>query len=414
MSETVVGSSSLFRKGFGLKDQVAADLGRDYDHDLVSYLQENDYELKTEAVHVFLAREFGFCYGVERAVDYAYETRRRFPGRRLFLTTEIIHNPKVNRRLMEMGVRFLSGQYASGITVDDLTPEDVVLLPAFGVATRDLDRLGETGCVIVDTTCGSVANVWRRVERYAREGFTSVIHGKHDHEETVATASRAESLEGGKYLVVRDLSETDLVCDYIRDRGNREGFLETFGNRSSTGFDPDLHLVKIGVANQTTMLSSESLEIAGRIRSALSERYGEESIQDHFLSFDTICSATQDRQDAVLDLVRRDLDLMIVVGGFNSSNTGHLCEIAGERFPSYHIDEVSRIEGREKITHKKPGSEPTIVTENWLPDGFCRVGFTAGASTPNQVVGRVISRVLDLKGVRVREILDRGRGSTAS
>ena len=399
MSQTAGAGDSIYRRGFGLKQEVAGELVEDYHSPLVDYLQQNGYELETENVHVLLAREYGFCYGVDRAVDYAYESRRKFPDRRLFLTTEIIHNPRVNRRLMEMGIRFLSGQYASGTAVEDLRPEDVVLLPAFGVSTAELERLRKTGCVIVDTTCGSVANVWRRVEHYAREGYTSLIHGKYDHEETIATCSRAESSIGSKYLVVRDRAEAESVCDYIRGNGNRLRFLETFAHSCSKGFDPDLHLQKVGVANQTTMLSSESLEIADRIRQAFVDRYGEEESDKRFLSFDTICSATQDRQDAVIEMTQRDIDLMIVVGGFNSSNTGHLCEIAAEHFPSFHIDDVSRIEGGSRIVHKKPLSDEILVTENWLPEGFCRIGFTAGASTPNLVVGKVIAEVLRLKGI---------------
>jgi 4-hydroxy-3-methylbut-2-enyl diphosphate reductase len=354
--------------------------------------------LTTPQVEVLLAREFGFCYGVDRAVDYAYETRRKFPDRRLFLTTEIIHNPRVNHRLIEMGVGFLAGQYATGTALEELQPQDVVLLPAFGVGMKDMERLQKTGCVLVDTTCGSVANVWRRVERYAREGYTSVVHGKYNHEETIATCSRAECVEGGKYLVVKDLSQTELVCGYIRGNGVRERFLEIFAKASSNGFDPDTDLQKVGVANQTTMLSSESLAIAEMLRKTFLEVYGEEGTKCRFLSFDTICSATQERQDAVIELTRRGLDLMVVVGGFNSSNTGHLCEIGSEHCPTYHIDGVSRIEDGNRITHKRAYSDEVITTEGWLPDRFCRIGFTAGASTPNQVVGEVITRVLGLRG----------------
>ena len=277
----------------------------------------------------------------------------------------------------------------------------MVLLPAFGVSTGELARLQATGCVIVDTTCGSVANVWRRVERYAREGFTSVVHGKYNHEETIATCSRAESAKGSKYLVVKDLDQAELVCDYIQGKGDRERFLSTFQKSASKGFDPDRDLDKVGVANQTTMLSSDSLEIARRIERAFTDRYGEEELDERFLSFDTICSATQERQDAVLELTAKNLDLMIVIGGFNSSNTGHLCEIAAEHFPTYHIDDPSRIESLDRIHHKKPFADEILITDGWLPSGFCRIGFTAGASTPNQVVGQVMTRILELKGVDV-------------
>lgn len=399
MTEHLISEVPIYRRGFGLKAEVAGELQNDYRSALIEHLQQNEYRLTTPEVEILLAREFGFCYGVDRAVDYAYETRKKFPDRRLFLTTEIIHNPRVNRRLIEMGIGFLSGQYSSGESYDNLRPEDVVLLPAFGVSTHELERLKATGCVLVDTTCGSVANVWRRVERYAREGHTSIIHGKYDHEETIATSSRAESHSGSKYLIVKDMAQAEIVCDYILGKGDRDAFLREFAQSASKGFDPDVHLEKVGVANQTTMLSSDSLAIAARIREAIAERSGVEETDSRFLSFDTICSATQERQDAVIELTRANLDLMVVVGGFNSSNTGHLCEIGSEQCPTYHIDEVSRIEGRERITHQLPHTNRILTTPDWLPDGFVRVGFTAGASTPNQVVGEVIAEVLRLKGV---------------
>lgn len=399
MAERLIGTVPIFKRGFGLKAEVVGELKSDYDSRLIDFLQANDYRLSTPQVEILLAREFGFCYGVDRAVDYAYETRKKFPDRRLFLTAEIIHNPRVNRRLAELGIRFLTGQYGGENSLDSLEPQDVVLLPAFGVSRDLLARLQETGCILVDTTCGSVANVWRRVERYAREGYTSIIHGKYDHEETIATSSRAESREGAKHLVVKDLKEAETVCAYIEGRGNRETFLAAFAKSASRGFDPDRHLEKVGVANQTTMLSSESLAIARRIQESMVRVHGEEEAARRFLSFDTICSATQERQDAVIELARAGLDVMIVVGGFNSSNTGHLCEIGAEHCPTYHIDEVARIEGTERIQHKRPFADSLSVTEQWLPEGRCRIGFTAGASTPNQVIGEVIATVLRLKGV---------------
>ncbi|MCA9440346.1 MAG: 4-hydroxy-3-methylbut-2-enyl diphosphate reductase [Candidatus Omnitrophica bacterium] len=401
MAANLISEVPIYRKGFGLKQEVAGELEQDYHCELIDHLQRHDFHLKLPQVEVFLAREFGFCYGVDRAVDYAYETRKKFPERRLFLTTEIIHNPRVNTRLIEMGVQFLSGQYASGVKIGDLKPEDVVLLPAFGVSTHELKALEKTGCVLVDTTCGSVANVWRRVERYAREGYTSVVHGKYNHEETIATCSRAESQPGSKYLVVRDLNEADYVCDFIRHGGDSKEFKSKFEKAASQGFDPNLHLRKIGVANQTTMLSSESLEIARRIKVALADRYGEDDLGNRFLSFDTICSATQERQDAVIDMVKNPLDLVLIVGGFNSSNTSHLREISGEKYPAYHIDRLSRIQGSDLIEHRDPETGDLVQTKDWLPKEFCRIGFTAGASTPNQVIGEVIQKVLEIKGVDV-------------
>src|SRR5690606_11376757 len=276
-----------------------------------------------------LAKGFGFCYGVDRAVDYAYQARTRFPDRVVYLTGEIIHNPHVNDKLRALGIRFLSDPHES---LDALTPDDVVILPAFGVTIELLQRLSGRGCTLVDTTCGSVLNVWKNVRRYAQDGVTSVIHGKHWHEETQATASQATQYPEGRYLVVYDREEAAYVCDYIRHGGSREEFLERFRHAVSPGFDPDQHLARIGLANQTTMLMSESLEIGAMFRDAMRDRYGEAELAWRYRAFDTICSATQDRQDAVIQLLAaQPLDLMVVIGGYNSSNTCNLARICAER-----------------------------------------------------------------------------------
>src|SRR5687767_15142290 len=222
--------TTYFRKGFGLKAAVQDELATDYDGRLVDLLRTRDYALTAGDVTVRLAKEFGFCYGVERAVEYAYQTRRKFPDRRIRLVGEIIHNPHVNRRLGEMGIEILAPDHdAAGKPVFDyarVSPEDVVILPAFGVTIQDFETLRGLGCVVVDTTCGSVLNVWKRVESYARDGLTALIHGKHYHEETRATASQVQRYPGGRYLVVRDMDEARVVCDYIEGRGDRARFLE--------------------------------------------------------------------------------------------------------------------------------------------------------------------------------------------
>src|SRR3954447_19623499 len=298
--------STYFRKGFGLKGEVEETLAADYDGSLVDLLRSRDHTLTVSGVTVRLAREFGFCYGVERAVEYAYQTRRKFPDRRILLVGEIIHNPHVNRRLGEMGIEILApGQDADGKPVFDyarVSESDVVILPAFGVTVRDFETLRGLGCVVVDTTCGSVLNVWKRVESYARDGLTALIHGKHYHEETRATASQVERYPGGAYLVVRDLGEARRVCEYIEGRGTRDEFLAQFARAASPGFDPDVHLGRIGVANQTTMLARESLAIGEEVGQAMARQYGDDYRNANFRTFDTICSATQDRQDAVEDL----------------------------------------------------------------------------------------------------------------
>ncbi len=391
-----------FQRGFGLKAAIQGTLARDYHSALVDRIREAGSTVRAGDLTILLAREFGFCYGVDRAVEYAYETVEKFPDRRVYLTGEIIHNPRVNERLHGMGIGFLSSDGRLGDLPDGLSADDVVILPAFGVPAPALARLKERGCVLVDTTCGSVLNVWKNVERYAREGLTSIIHGKYDHEETRATVSRAQVYEGGRYLIVRDMRQADLVCGYIsgaaRDGFSRAQFLEEFRKASSPGLDPDAHLDRIGVANQTTMLSSESLEIARRLRAALVARHGEAGIDARFRSFDTICSATQDRQDAVTRLVEEGVDLLVIIGGYNSSNTNHLASLGGRSVPTYHIDSAACILDSESIRHKPYGSAEEILVRGWLPGGPTRVGITAGASTPNVMIGEVIEAVLRCRG----------------
>jgi 4-hydroxy-3-methylbut-2-enyl diphosphate reductase len=406
MKNTEIKEPQFFQRGLGLKKEVEETLKRDYFSDIVALIRANGYKLTTGAAEFFLAKEFGFCYGVDRAVDYAYQTREKFPDKRVFITGEIIHNPHVNKRLIEMGIRFLSGQYSSGIKISDLKTDDVVILPAFGVSIHEFEALSRQNCILVDTTCGSVLNVWKRVAHYARNGFTSVIHGKYYHEETIATSSQALKYPGGRYLVVRNMDETERVCEYIRNGGDKKAFVDYFEKSMSPGFDPDRDLNKIGVANQTTMLSSESLAIARKIADAIRDRYGDKQHSQHFMTFDTICSATQDRQDAVLELVTgRKLDLMLVIGGYNSSNTNHLAELTSKYTTTYHIDDPECILSRAVIKHKKIGSDDILLTEDWLEQKCPAIGLTAGASTPNNKIGEAIEKVLRLLDVEIPAVL---------
>jgi 4-hydroxy-3-methylbut-2-enyl diphosphate reductase len=384
----------IFRKGLDMKEAVAGELAAAYHSGLVDQVRASDFRHQKGRLTVHLAREFGFCYGVDRAVDYAYQAVARFPARNVFLTGEIIHNPHVNDRLRANGIRFLSdsaeAEYALG-------PEDVVILPAFGITVQEMLRFSELGCTLVDTTCGSVLNVWKNVVRYAQDGFTAVIHGKVRHEETQATASQALKYPKGRYLVVLDRDEAAAVCDYIRHGGDRGAFLARFGSAVSPGFDPDVDLQRIGCANQTTMLMSESLEIGEMFGAAMRDRYGADHLAAHFRAFDTICSATQERQDAVETLLSSEpVSLMIVVGGYNSSNTCNLARICAARVRTYHISDPACLLSAERIRHRPVGAPSTakaseVVTENWLPaSGAVVVGLTAGASTPNNIVGQVI------------------------
>jgi len=385
-------SSIVFRKGLDLKDAVAAELSQNYHSDLVQQIKANDFQHRTGRLTIHLAREFGFCYGVDRAVDYAYQTRERFPDRRVFLTGEIIHNPHVNDRLRAKGIQFLSDADPARAP---LGADDVVVLPAFGVTTADMARFDRIGCVMVDTTCGSVLNVWKNVKRYAQDGFTSIIHGKVWHEETQATASQALDYANGRFLVVLNIDETNIVCDYIRHGGDRALFLERFRDAVSPGFDPDRDLQHVGLANQTTMLMSESLQVQELFRLAMLERHGPEALPSCFRAFDTICSATQDRQDAVVTLLQNQpVDLMVVIGGYNSSNTCNLARICAERVPTFHIADPGCLESAEVIRHRPAGGKAEIRTSDWLPQaGNLTVGLTSGASTPDNLVGTVVERL---------------------
>jgi 4-hydroxy-3-methylbut-2-enyl diphosphate reductase len=387
----------IFRKGLDMKEAVAAELAAAYHSGIVDDVRANDFRYDAGRLTVHLAREFGFCYGVDRAVDYAYQARRRFPEQHVYLTGEIIHNPHVNDRLRAAGIRFLSETPGSW---DALGANDVVILPAFGVTVGDMARLADQGCTLVDTTCGSVLNVWKNVIRYAQDGYTAVIHGKIKHEETRATASQALKYPQGRFLVVLDRSEAQLVCDYIRAGGDAGAFLRRFGDAVSPGFDPDRDLDRIGCANQTTMLMSESLEIGEMLRAAVADRHGEADLARHFRAFDTICSATQERQDAVLALLAsQPLDLMLVVGGYNSSNTCNLARICAERVTTYHIADPDCLVSAGEIRHRPVGAPSTtvsaeLVSRNWLAAGIpLSIGLTAGASTPNNIVGEVIERL---------------------
>jgi 4-hydroxy-3-methylbut-2-en-1-yl diphosphate reductase len=396
-------SETYFQKGFGLRATVGPVLSQSYASAVVDRLRSLDHSARAGDVVLKLAREFGFCYGVDRAVEYAYETRQKFPDRRIFLSGEIIHNPHVNRRIEEMGIRILQEGRDAPSRYAEVTAGDVVILPAFGVTVAEMATLRERGCVLVDTTCGSVLNVWKNVHKYAGDGYTAVIHGKHYHEETKATASQALTHEGGHYLCVRDRQEAEVVCAFIRGEVGADEILRRFAHAASPGFDPDRDLARIGLANQTTMLMSESLEIQEMLRQAMLVRHGEAETGRRFRAMDTICSATQDRQDAVLRMLDEGgLDLMVVIGGYNSSNTQALARICAGRLPTFHIDGADCV--ASALRHRPVGSHDEKTTPDWLPAGPVRVGLTAGASTPNNVVGEVVRRLLALRGHTVEEL----------
>ena len=393
-------SEQYHRKGFGHEAEVTGLLQTEYNSSLVQQIRANGYRLQRGNVTIRLAEAFGFCWGVERAVALAYETRRQFPAERIWITNEIIHNPSVNARLREMGVQFVPVDGQGQKDFSGIDGGDVVILPAFGASVQEMQLLNTKGCKIMDTTCPWVSKVWNTVEKHKKVDYTSIIHGKYKHEETIATSSFA-----GKYLIVLNLAEAEYVSHYILNPGEtptekaqrRAEFLQKFAKAYSAGFDPETDLVRIGIANQTTMLKGETEQIGKLFERTMMRRYGPEHLNQHFLSFNTICDATQERQDAMFQLVEEPLDLMVVIGGFNSSNTTHLQEISIDRnIPSYHIDSAERIGPDNRIQHK-PLERDLEVKEGWLPDGPIVVGITSGASTPDKAVSDVMEKIFALK-----------------
>jgi 4-hydroxy-3-methylbut-2-enyl diphosphate reductase len=383
--------------------QVQEQVESHYRSDIVDKIRRAGGIISVGNVTVRLAKQFGFCYGVERAIDLAYAARKVFKDRRLFIVGEIIHNPEVNEQISSLGIKNLMGKNKEA-EIADLRPDDVVIVPAFGTEVSTLQQIKDRGCQIVDTTCGDVMSVWKRVRKYASESATSIIHGKAEHEETKATSSRARGDGKGHYLVVLTLAETDYVCDYIRHGGDKHAFLEKFRNAHSPDFDPDVHLKTVGVANQTTMLRGETEEVQRRIRQAIVDRDGPDLAAKNFRFFDTICGATQERQDALRELLDVQMDLLLVVGGYNSSNTSHLAEMGEEKLPTYFVLNAGRLLSTEEILHYDLHERREVVARNWLPQGPVVVGITAGASCPNNLIEETLLRLFELRGIKPKQL----------
>ena len=385
-------------------EAVQAQVLSHYRSELVDGLRARGGVVSAGGITIKLAKEFGFCYGVERAIDLAYAARKAYPDKPIYILGEIIHNPEVNDQIRNMGIKFLSGKEKNA-DIEDVRAGDIVIIPAFGTEVATMDKLRAKGCQFVDTTCGDVMSVWKRVRQYANESVTSIIHGKAWHEETKATSSRATANGSGHYLVVFTLAETDYVCHYILHGGDKQEFLEKFKGAYSPGFDPDVHLQAIGVANQTTMLRGETEEVQRRLRAAMSQRYGPAELDKHFRFFDTICGATQDRQDALEKLLREPMNLLLVIGGYNSSNTSHLAEMGEAKLPTYFIKNAAKMVSDRIIQHYNQHLHKEVETKDWLPGGAITVGITAGASCPNNLIEDTIHRLFELRGIAVQDLL---------
>ena len=391
-----------------IMEAVQAQVLSHYRSELVERVRANGSVLAAGDLTVKLAKEFGFCYGVERAIDLAYAARKYFsdvsPETPIYLLGEIIHNPEVNDQIRNMGIQIISPKPTEA-ELRTLKSGDAVIIPAFGTEVGTRKKLEEMGCKLVDTTCGDVMSVWKRVRQYSKENVTSIIHGKAKHEETKATTSQARAYGSGHYLVVYNLAETDYVCNYILHGGDKQEFLERFKGAFSTGFDPEVHLQAVGVANQTTMLRGETEEVQRRIKQAMIQKYGDTEIGRHFRFFDTICGATQDRQDALEKMLLDPPNLLIVVGGYNSSNTSHLAEMGEAKLPTFFIKNAAKMVSDKLIVHYDQHLRKEVETAQWLPPGKITVGITAGASCPNNLIEDTIRRLFELRGLSVQEVL---------
>jgi 4-hydroxy-3-methylbut-2-enyl diphosphate reductase len=392
-----------------IMEAVQAQVLSHYRSELVERIRANGNVLSADGLlTVKLAKEFGFCYGVERAIDLAYAAKKYFsessPTTPIYLLGEIIHNPEVNDQIRNMGIKIISPN-PNDEELARLQSGDAVIIPAFGTEVATRAKLEAKGCKLVDTTCGDVMSVWKRVRQYSKESVTSIIHGKAKHEETKATTSQARAYGGGHYLVVFTLADTDYVCHYIVNGGDKAEFLEKFKGAYSEGFDPDAHLQAIGVANQTTMLRGETEEVQRRLKAAMMQKYGEGEVANHFRFFDTICGATQDRQDALEKLLREPMNLLLVIGGYNSSNTSHLAEMGEAKLPTFFIKNAAKMLSDQVIQHYDQHQGREVETHGWLPAGKITVGITAGASCPNNLIEDTIRRLFELRGIAVRELL---------
>ncbi len=367
-------------------------------------------------VRFVLARHFGFCYGVENAVEIAYRILHENPARRVFFLSEMIHNPKVNSDLRERGVRFVFTPAGEQLVAwEELAPDDIVVMPAFGTTLEMQEKLAERGidAYSFDTTCPFVEKVWKRSASLGGDRYSVVVHGKAAHEETRATFSH--SRRAAPTVIIRDIAEARRLGDIIRGTAPTDEFEGHFRSKCSPGFDPDVHLRRIGVVNQTTMLATETHEIAQELRRALSERYGGDAIGEHFAdTSDTLCYATNENQNATYALIERGADLAVVVGGYNSSNTSHIVELCADAMPTFFVDGAHEIISSDRIRHFSLETREAVTTDGWLPGRRpLEIVLTCGASCPDAVLDEVLLRLLSFfDGTRdVESVLERYPGS---
>jgi len=403
MPKNIIKKLSEFGEGFKHHHE-------NYSAGAISAIRETGGVWELEGLSFHFPEHFGFCYGVDKAIDMVFETMERFSAaehggqaRRIFLTDQLIHNPYINGKLKEKGVHYLKRDSRDLLLCEELVPDDVVVVSAFGTDFRDIERLKERSVTIVDSTCGAIINVWKRVEGYAKNGFITIVHGKRNHEETRATVSQAVK-EGGDYVIIENQQEAQDLAAVIRGELGEKEFIKKIPEALSAGLrerckvgSAALYGGKMGMANQTTMLKGESLKIQEILKMAFTGRFGEEGLRERFRSFDTICGATQDRQDALRNLLKKPLDLLLIVGGFNSSNTTHLAEIADGRLPFFHIESAEDILSLDRIRSRQPQSGKTQIQEDWFSPGTKNVGVTSGASTPDVTLFEIIQKILSLR-----------------
>ncbi len=349
------------------------------------------------AVRFFISRHFGFCYGVENAIEISYKAIEENTDKRIFLLSQMIHNPDVNNDLVNRGVRFLMDTSGNQIIpFSELTKQDIVIIPAFGTTLKIEEELHKIGIEVrkYDTTCPFVERVWKKSEKLGEENYSIIIHGKYNHEETRATFSRSE--KNAPAIIVKDINESRVLGEFILGNVSKQEFEKTFEGKYCDFFDTSKHLIRVGVINQTTMLATETQEIADYFKNIMLKKYGEVELKNHFADTrDTLCYATNENQEATYGLLKQPADLAIVVGGYNSSNTSHIVELCEHQLPTYFISSASEIISEKKINHFNFRNQEHSVTADYLPNkNPIDIILTSGASCPDSVVDEVLQKIL--------------------